>query len=425
MRPCAKPTDNTDPCGSGLARDGGVSVNINAGCYGLIAGKPAPTVLRCSTYLCSHTIQCGSKRPCANPADNTSPCGSGLARDGGVSVNINAGCYGLIAGKPAPTVLKCSTYLCSHTIQCGSKRPCANPADNTSPCGSGLARDGGVSVNINAGCYGLIAGKPAPTVLKCSTYLCSHTIQCGSKRPCANPADNTSPCGSGLARDGGVSANISTGCDGLIAGKPAPTVLRCSTYLCSHTIQCGSKRPCANPADNTSPCGSGLARDGGVSVNINAGCYGLIAGKPAPTVLRCSTYLCSHTIQCGSKRPCANPADNTSPCGSGLARDGGVSVNINAGCYGLIAGKPAPTVLKCSTYLCSHTIQCGSKRPCANPADNTSPCGSGLARDGGVSVNINAGCDGLIAGKPAPTGIFIEHSIGVRRGLHKLDKLLL
>ncbi|MVW85709.1 hypothetical protein EI969_07085 [Pseudomonas sp. PB101] len=31
-------------------------------------------------------------------------------------------------------------------------------------------------------------------------------------------------------------------------------------------------------------------------------------------------------------------------------------------------------------------------------------CGSGLARDSGGSVNINAGCAGLIASKLAPTG---------------------
>ncbi|POA47677.1 hypothetical protein C1893_14605 [Pseudomonas sp. MPR-ANC1] len=33
-------------------------------------------------------------------------------------------------------------------------------------------------------------------------------------------------------------------------------------------------------------------------------------------------------------------------------------------------------------------------------------CGSGLARDGGVSGNDNVGCAGLIAGKPAPTGFY-------------------
>ena len=32
------------------------------------------------------------------------------------------------------------------------------------------------------------------------------------------------PCGSGLARDSGVSGAAYVGCDALIAGKPAPTV---------------------------------------------------------------------------------------------------------------------------------------------------------------------------------------------------------
>jgi hypothetical protein len=32
------------------------------------------------------------------------------------------------------------------------------------------------------------------------------------------------------------------------------------------------------------------------------------------------------------------------------------------------------------------------------------PCGSGLARDDGVSVNVDFECESLIAGKPAPTG---------------------
>ena len=54
MRPCAKPTDNTNPCGSEPARDCSVSVNINAGCNGPIASRLAPTVdLRCS-HLCVH-----------------------------------------------------------------------------------------------------------------------------------------------------------------------------------------------------------------------------------------------------------------------------------------------------------------------------------------------------------------------------------
>ncbi|RAI62626.1 hypothetical protein DOZ80_29890 [Pseudomonas fluorescens] len=35
--------------------------------------------------------------------------------------------------------------------------------------------------------------------------------------------------------------------------------------------------------------------------------------------------------------------------------------------------------------------------------------GSGLAREGAVSVNISIGCADLIAGKPAPTGSFSGH----------------
>ncbi|MCE6979174.1 hypothetical protein EI534_17700 [Pseudomonas frederiksbergensis] len=34
----------------------------------------------------------------------------------------------------------------------------------------------------------------------------------------------------------------------------------------------------------------------------------------------------------------------------------------------------------------------------------TNQCGSGLARDGGLTDNIDVECTGLIAGKPAPTG---------------------
>jgi len=36
---------------------------------------------------------------------------------------------------------------------------------------------------------------------------------------------------------------------------------------------------------------------------------------------------------------------------------------------------------------------------------HTEPCGSWLASDSGGSVSIIVGCDAVIAGKPAPTGI--------------------
>ncbi|AVX89690.1 hypothetical protein PkP19E3_15765 [Pseudomonas koreensis] len=40
-------------------------------------------------------------------------------------------------------------------------------------------------------------------------------------------------------------------------------------------------------------------------------------------------------------------------------------------------------------------------------AGDTHHCGSWLASDGGGSGNINCGCAGLIAGKPAPTGDWV------------------
>jgi hypothetical protein len=44
------------------------------------------------------------------------------------------------------------------------------------------------------------------------------------------------------------------------------------------------------------------------------------------------------------------------------------------------------------------------------------PCGSWLASDGGRSAAMDVGCDGPIAGRPAPTGICGEHNI---RASHK------
>ncbi|VVN95103.1 hypothetical protein PS710_02202 [Pseudomonas fluorescens] len=61
------------------------------------------------------------------------------------------------------------------------------------------------------------------------------------------------------------------------------------------------------------------------------------------------------------------------------AREGGVSVEISIGWDGLFAGKPAPT-----GFVCWLT-------------------GLGLVRNC-VSVEVFIGWDGLFAGKPAPTG---------------------
>jgi hypothetical protein len=73
----------------------------------------------------------------------------------------------------------------------------------------------------------------------------------------------------------------------------------------------------------------------------------------------------------------------------GCARDGGESGNRDVGCAGLIAGKPAPTGLAAF----------------ANTVNTPNHCGSEPARDGGESGNRDVGCAGLIASKPAPTGL--------------------
>ena len=63
----AESAPGSDPCGRGLARDGGGSVNS----YTAIAGKPAPTLANVSP---------------TKSAPGPDPCWSGLAREGGVSV---------------------------------------------------------------------------------------------------------------------------------------------------------------------------------------------------------------------------------------------------------------------------------------------------------------------------------------------------
>jgi hypothetical protein len=78
------------------------------------------------------------------------------------------------------------------------------------------------------------------------------------------------------------------------------------------------------------PCGSGLARDSGVSDDINVECNDAIASRLTPTRDLWSMQISGKTNK---------------PCGSGLARDSGVSDDINVGCNDPIAGKPAPTVI--------------------------------------------------------------------------------
>ena len=70
--------------------------------------------------------------------------------------------------------------------------------------------------------------------------------------------------------------------------------------------------------------------------------------------------------------------------GAELARDGGVSVDINVDCAAVIASRLTPTVwfwLVSDFVSAKHLV------------------GAELARDGGVSVDINVDCAAVIASK--------------------------
>ncbi len=132
------------------------------------------------------------------------------------------------------------------------------------------------------------------------------------------------------------------------------------------------------------PCRSWLASDGGVSVARDVGCTGLIAGKPAPT---------------GIGRAHKRDVCQKSPVGAGL---------------------PAMAVYQSPVMLDVPASSPASQLPRYRPRTQTRctpkiPCRSGLASDGGVSVTRDVGCTGLIAGKPAPTGIGSAHKRDVRQ----------
>ncbi|AWM93494.1 hypothetical protein DJ564_23255 [Pseudomonas sp. 31-12] len=52
-----------------------------------------------------------------------------------------------------------------------------------------------------------------------------------------------------------------------------------------------------------------------------------------------------------------------------------------------------------------------SALPASNPETTANHCGSELARDDGMTANINVECHGPIASKLAPTGMGVEHGI--------------
>ena len=93
---------------------------------------------------------------------------------------------------------------------------------------------------------------------------------------------------------------------------------------------------------------------------------------------------------CAFTAPHQNKCDS---CGSGLAREGGRSVDIDAECAGLFVSKPAPTLDR------------GQPR---NLHSATIPSGSELAREGVRSVDIDIECAGPFVSKPTPT-LFLVH----------------
>ena len=83
------------------------------------------------------------------------------------------------------------------------------------------------------------------------------------------------------------------------AGLPAMAVCQPPSMLNEPASSRASPLPqwfwvFANFAYTHQTCGSGLARDGGVSGNIDFDCAGLIAGKPAPTVVLGVRKFCIH-----------------------------------------------------------------------------------------------------------------------------------
>ena len=163
------------------------------------------------------------------------------------------------------------------------------------------------------------------------------------------------PCRSRLAGEGGVSSAA------MLADRPLSLASQLLQGSCRSPINCGRRQ---------SPVGAGL---------------------PAKAVCQSTSMLAVRPLSLASQllqgslasQLCSTPI----PCRSRLAGEGGLSVDIDAGCPAAFAGKPAPTGI------------CRVHRIVVTPI----PCRSRLAGEGGVSVDIDAGCQTAFAGKPAPT----------------------
>jgi hypothetical protein len=97
-------------------------------------------------------------------------CGSGLARESGGSANMFGDWHTAFAGKPAPTLGDASSITAAQ----GPAIPTAQPnakLHTDQKCGSGLAREGGGSANMFGDWHTAFAGKPAPTLGDASSAL--------------------------------------------------------------------------------------------------------------------------------------------------------------------------------------------------------------------------------------------------------------
>jgi hypothetical protein len=113
----------------------------------------------------------------------------------------------------------------------------------------------------------------------------------------------------------------------------------------------------------------------------NVECDHAFAGKPG-----------SHRLPC----PAQNLGQNQNPCGSGLARESGISAAMNVECDYAFAGKPG-----------SHRLPC----PAQNLGQNQNPCGSGLARESGISAAMMLNVTTPSRASPAPTDCHALHKI--------------
>ncbi len=168
---------------------------------------------------------------------------------------MDVDCAGLIAGKPAPTVILAVHRFCIHHIK---------------PVGAGLP--------AMAVCQATSMLAVLATSRASRKRALAPTMNLVAHRFCIHPYQT---CGSGLARDGGVSGNIDVGCAGLIASRLAPTMNLVGHGFCIHPHQ---------------TCGSGLARDGGVSGASDVGCAGLIASKPQAGARSHNEFGCSQIL---------------------------------------------------------------------------------------------------------------------------------